>query len=160
MGIRHKAVQTNTKILRGGGKDFTRVLLGTGNKVAMIVGASWGKINRSSFILFLKREAFFEDDWSIKIFFFLRVRNFKSMCPCFKTYQGFKGGPGSPGAPGDPGIKGSPGQGGDTGLMGDTGPTGESGSDGLPGTDGVTGSRGSVGKQGEFGGPVSMSSQK
>lgn len=41
----------------------------------MIVGASWGlskaeKIKRSSFILFLKREAFFEDDWSIKIFFF------------------------------------------------------------------------------------------
>lgn len=47
----------------------------TGNKVAMIVGASWGlskaeKIKRSSFTLFLKREAFFEDDWSIKIFFF------------------------------------------------------------------------------------------
>lgn len=165
MGIRHKATQSK-QIPRfyGGGKDFTRVLLGTGNKVAMIVGASWGlckaeKIKRSSFILFIKREAFFEDDWSIKIIF-LRVRNFKSMCPCFKTYQGFKGGPGSPGAPGDPGIKGSPGQGGDTGLMGDTGPTGESGSGGLPGTDGVTGSRGSVGKQGEFGGPVSMSSQK
>lgn len=75
MGIRHKATQSK-QIPRGGGrKDFTRVLLGTGSKVAMIVGASWGlskaeKIKRSSFILFLKREAFFEDDWSIKIFFF------------------------------------------------------------------------------------------
>lgn len=78
MGIRHKATQSK-QIPRfyggGGSKDFTRVLLGTGNKVAMIVGASWGlskaeKIKRSSFILFLKREAFFEDDWSIKIFFF------------------------------------------------------------------------------------------